>query len=548
VWGSWWGRFVNRRSRLTILVGGLLFVGLALWWSAWFPYRPDRVRGAIPFHATLVGEHHHLGDDAHRLLQNASLMESVHVLGGDVEAIDEFMTSRFGRWLTVCLGGRHTITAFTPRSSGGAPAAWMAASWGGVRAQVMRWLMDAGLIDGWDRLPGRSPIACYVLRDTENGPVLSAAVYEGVVLLAFSRDPHAVRRMVRRLAYGHPASILPAETVPPPDRVQVCWVPGVDDARCAEYSWHLPSTNTIELRATWPTRVPVPVVLPPAHRGEVPYLSPGIALPPIDVPEGVELSDAERGRLSAGLGSLSGALVLSPTSALDSLLAQGCMKRVGALYRETVQPRLDPQGVIALGLLRDTYSGRLLGIKTPSLVLAVKTASTLDLATELPPLLDRWNAQLGLSLLARERGGDGIFIIDEARNGIYSSMKASEKPALWQSDNWLFIASNLAAASEVRRAMEREADPPQDEWWKASAAAPSLVHGWFDFAAAGSAVRKLTAMHAIVQIAQGERSGPAVVLMERTGRAVSALEPFGEGRLQLQLGRDAWTMDVRVGH
>jgi len=285
-----------------------------------------------------------------------------------------------------------------------------------------------------------------------------------------------------------------------------------------------------------------------AHRREIPYLARGATLPPIEAPEGVACSEAERGRLEAGLGPLSGGLVLAPTSILNSLLAQGSAKEAGALYRETVLPRLDPAGVIAVGLLRDTYSGRLLGIKTPSLVLAVKTVSELNLATLLPPLLDRWNAGLGVSLLARESGGEGFFIIDEARNGIYSSMKASEKPALWQSGSWLFIASNLAAAREVSRAMEQPAERPQGDWWETAGAAPSLVHAWFDFVAAGLAVRKLTALHAIVQIAQGERSGPAVVLMERTGRAVSALEPFGQGSVQLRLGRDTWTADARVGH
>jgi hypothetical protein len=265
------------------------------------------------------------------------------------------------------------------------------------------------------------------------------------------------------------------------------------------------------------------------------------------MPDAASVTSAEQGRIGSCLGPLSGALVLAPTSVIDSLLAQGSAGTVGTLYRETVRPRLDSEGMVAAGLLRETYSGRLLGIKTPSLVIAVKTASELDLAAELPPILDRWNAQLGLSLLARERGGEGIFIIDEARNGIYSSMKASEKPALWQSGSWLFIASNLAAAREVSRAMERLAEPPQREWWDAAGAAPQAVHAWFDFEAAGSAVRKLTALHAIVQIAQGQRSGPAVVLMERTGRAVSALEPFGEGSLQLQVGRSAWTVDARVG-
>ncbi len=300
--------------------------------------------------------------------------------------------------------------------------------------------------------------------------------------------------------------------------------------------------------ARWPVGMPVPVVQSAASPGGLPYLTSGSVLPPVESPERVQLSEDEWRRLSAGIGSLSGAVVLGPSSALNSLLVQGDKEGLGELYRETIRPKLDPGGVIVVGLLRDAYSGRLLKIKTPSLALAVKTVPDLDLASELPSLLDRWNARLGLSLLARERGGEGIFTIDEARNGIYASMKASEKPVLWQSGTWLFAASNLAAAREIVNALETTEESPQSDWWSTVSAAPERVHGWFGFEAAGSAVRKLAALHAIVQIAQGERSGPAVVLMERTGRAVSALEPFGEGRLQLQVGPDAWTLDVRVGH
>ena len=73
------------------------------------------------------------------------------------------------------------------------------------------------------------------------------------------------------------------------------------------------------------------------------------------------------------------------------------------------------------------------------------------------------------------------------------------------------------------------------------------MHGWVDFDAAGTAVRKLTALYAIVQIAQGSRSGPAVALMELTGDVVSALEPFGEGAVRVLIAPQTWKMDLSVG-
>jgi hypothetical protein len=255
-------------------------------------------------------------------------------------------------------------------------------------------------------------------------------------------------------------------------------------------------------------------------------------------------------QLQAGLGAVSGGLVVAPSAVLEPLL-RTMDARTANLYRDTVMPVLAAEGVMAVGLLREAYSGRLLGFKTPSLVAAASVPPGFDLNAALPPLLDRWNGAFGLALLTRERNGeDGarFLVIDDARSGIYSSMQPAEKPVLWQVGPWLLMASNLRTAQEVRRRMGQPAgDLPQGAWWPAAADAPGALHCWVDFNAAGTALRNLAALHALVQIAQGERSGPAVALMEDTGRVVSALEPFGEGWARVAMGADTWLIDARVG-
>lgn len=541
---------MTKRRRYALPVGIVLFAGAAIWWSVWFPYAPHRVRGAIPQRAVMVGEHENLARDVRLLLKNPSIRESIHVLGGPVDSIDAFLTSGLGRWLSACLGGRYTVTAFVPRGLSGAPAAWVVASWGGVRAQLTRWMMEVGLIPGWERLPGRAPIPCYRLRTQGDGPVLSAAIYEGVVLLAYSRDARRVMSMVRRLAYGRPSSHLFAGPERAGARVGVCWSPRVIGAPRGELRWSLPSTNTIALHAKWPPGLAVPMVLPQSRYGKMPVLMPTDVLPAAPSVGRVQLSESDRGLVRAGLGPLSGAVLQIPLSMAGGLLGgpEGGIKRA---FQALIKPGLDTEGVLLLGLLRDAYSGRLLGIKTPSIVMAARTAPDFNLAAELPGLLDRCNAQLGMSLMARRRPdpdtGEVRFTIDEARNGIYASMKTNAKPVLWQVGRWIFLASNFAAAGEVNRAVQIGGDVPQPEWWAAAWARPNAIHGWCDFASAGSAVRKLSALHAIVRIAQGEHSQPAVTLMERTGRVVSALEPFTQGCMQVQAGPEAWKVDVRLG-
>ncbi len=100
----------------------------------------------------------------------------------------------------------------------------------------------------------------------------------------------------------------------------------------------------------------------------------------------------------------------------------------------------------------------------------------------------------------------------------------------------------------MSRAMDNASGVTVNPWWNEIVSVSARVHAWFDFEAAGDAVRKLAALHAIVQIAQGERSRPAISLMENTGKAVSALEPFREGRVSLKVGPDAWDVDLSVGH
>ncbi|NQU39126.1 MAG: hypothetical protein HQ523_04160 [Lentisphaerae bacterium] len=543
---------MTRPPRWTILLPGTLFVVLAISWSLWFPYAPQRVRAALPANAILVSEHHHLAEDAAALLQNPALRQSFSVLGGDPTELDAFMSSGTGRWLTRCLGGRYALVAYAPAAPRGGPPSWMAASWGGPRAQILRWLMAGGWIPGWSRLPGHSAVPCYRFDGDPDFPVLSAAIYEGVVLLCYSQDPSAVRDMTRRLSYGEAASDLPAVDDAAMDRAQLRWPTAEADIPRGEVGWAASASGPLELSADWPTAVALPMLRRWGHRAGFTGLVPGFNLPMLGALPAATADAADWQRLQAGLGEVSGGVVLAPAALLESSLAASGNLEWIDLYNQTLGPHVVADGLLAVGLLREAFSGRLLGIKTPSLVLALSVAPDMDAGVVLPSLLDRCNAALGSALLVQERhaeGGAPYFIIDDARSGIYSSMKVSEKPCLWREGGWLFMASNLNAAEAVRRRMAQPLSEalPQGDWWHAVQAEPASLHHWMDFAAAGTALRKLAALHAIVQIAQGHGSGPAVELMTATGHAVSALEPFGEGRARLALTPEAWHIDARVG-
>jgi len=258
--------------------------------------------------------------------------------------------------------------------------------------------------------------------------------------------------------------------------------------------------------------------------------------------------------VAALLGDAPDALAWAPLGCFAPLPAQpGAPEGLRIAYA-AVSERAASNSPVFACLLSAAYSGRILGLKTPALLAGVKLRSTGSVVAVAEQTLDRLNARYGWGLIPRREvvgdeaaGPRELIILDGTRPGVYSSLRAGEKPALAAAGDWLLFGSN---ADVLRGFLDRAGGPaeaggtePAPRWLAAvrTEAAGGL---WVDLDATGQALRKVLAVYSLVLMAQNtEDSSRARRQMEEARRWIDAVRPLQ----QFAAWASADAADVKVG-
>ena len=91
---------------------------------------------------------------------------------------------------------------------------------------------------------------------------------------------------------------------------------------------------------------------------------------------------------------------------------------------------------VFVGLYGGVASGRLLGLRVPTLVVGCRTTQAGPFVAEIDGVLDSVNAGTGWGLLPRKPApGTGLpIVIDTSRGGVYDSLDTSQRPAFLARD------------------------------------------------------------------------------------------------------------------
>jgi len=538
-----------------------LFVGLAIWWSTYFPYRPELLYRAVPLNAAYVGEHDRLAERWQAMARNPLTLGLLESLGVDRAEIDAVLDDPGTKRIVNRLTARKTVMAYVPALGRAGAPAWVVATWVGPYAQFVRWGVFSGAMSEFERIR---------LRDGRHGwrrsltgrpdpdgslepaPELTLTAVDGMILGCVSTDPTAVQAVLQRVERG--------KRLCPPLRERLTPLEGAssrreDSAPGLDRGW-LTSHSFAGRELSY-------VLTAHDERSTAGRLKGRADLPPT-----AALADA------AGIDGLAGllrdtpdALLLAPFAVLGPLLSAPDAAPALQITGNVLQSVATEQSPVFLALLSGTYSGRILGMKVPTLMAGIKVRNGGEALERVTQALDTLNARYGLTLIPRRMpptgprtgsssngttapAAESLIVLDSTELGIYSALGAKEKPAFAADNSWLLFSSNVAALRKlIARRREANAPPgPEAAWRRALAGSQASIYATADLKSTGAALGNAIAVYSLaLMVRRSEESADTRARLDQAQAWLDALAPFEAASLWLQPDGPDSQLHFRLG-
>lgn len=406
--------------RVTLLVG----IAATVAWCLYLPYDRATLARILPDSAELAVRIADPGARAPELLAHPLLDRMAEHGLFDPAPMRAALREPWRRWLLARLARGELAAGRIAHFGRYGEPTWLAATWGGAYAQVLRLALAVGRVGEWHTLDNGRRV--HVMgRPGPGRPALTVASSTGYILLCWSSDPRGAGLLLNRLE-GRPAPN-PVFRPPPVAPVEIGWV------RRDWRAWPA-HTNVVRLVLTaWPADVVTGVT------GRVRWDDPGAAAL-ADVAPAPEHAARVWRELAPGAAAAG----LTPLSALRDwagrLPAGWPLARVIMAAIAVADPAA-PAGVALYG---DANSGRAMGLRVPTLSVMVKLQDpALPLPAVARDVADRINATHAWGLLMRPLPDLPAGIaVDSIQEGLFGSLADDERPVLLAREGWLYFHSN----------------------------------------------------------------------------------------------------------
>ena len=466
-------------------------------WMAWVPYSPDRLLAPIPAEATVVVGHEALAPRLSRLLESPALQSFLDEMG----AADAFHAPELRRILGAA-GEGDAVTAFVPSLPPYDEPALVFSLWLGGRSHWVRWAGDwAGLPD-WDRVDVRRGRA-YWKRSIGGGVDVAVVLEEGLLFGCVSRR----HEMARALWAVYDGALASWQTVAP--RAERTWW-RTDRPRDAGWM-------------RWPVTAPYGltdslwrVIYDPVDGGRILLDSVGRPAPRSEPPD----PDALRGWLAELPARPDAVLYASASNAARGL------EGVGVGYAEDVAAWAHDLGArdVVVALFGDEFSGRIRGVRCPSVVVAVRNGDESRAALATRRCLDRLNQRTGAAWMMESSRlpefGDLLLTIASTESAAYRRLAEGERFAVSVQGEWTLLGTNRSVLERLRAgsATGRRPEAPVPAW-----DITPLV--WMDLVSGGKTVRNGLAVATLYRMSSGGGAEDPYAMVKQL---THALEPAGQ--------------------
>ena len=534
----------------------IAFVGLSIWWVFHFSYEPGRLYKAIPSNAIFVSEHDKLAERWQRLAKNRLTLNALAACGVKTNDINKIVEDRVTNDLIRRFASRKTLIAYVPSFGESREPAWVLVSWGGGNGQLLRWGLLSSLMCDFEtvRVRGGQKIWTLKTKEDDSGERLSLAVYEGMLLGCFSRDRLGVQYLVEE-AQGQYAGWREVTYKSIMDRArqggQITGeiqriIESSPDKDCSDRGWLIQRFHGLSARSQ--------VVRLGISSYEGNSLTGWVKgnFTPADTNK---IGDACAKGLSSILGDSPSAFAIFPASFVEAGLSSSATPAYLKTIVLTLRSGMVENSPFFAALLNTEHSGRILGVKVPTIVIGAQMKEgdkVLDLVVE---TLDKLNSQYGWALIPNRAEVDGhpMIVVESTRWGVYDSMKSEERAAFAASDGWLIFSSNMASLKKLMQAQTGRGtnDVADAAWLNGMVAKPVSAYAWANLAATSKAAKDVIAVATLVTLVSGRGSSDAAIEQRKaldTAKAIAdAVGSMKAGSFRLNTDGSETALFFRLG-
>lgn len=515
----------------------LLSVALAaaVRWILYFPYDPALLYHAVPGHAVLVSDHDGLAARWPQLAGHPVVRRVAESLGADSAKLEGWSSDRGLQALLDRFAGRRTVVAYVPSFGRMGDPAWVAATWAGGYAQLLRWGVLRGLLKDFRPVRmGGHRVWKLEPSDPDSPLRLSVASVEGCVVACYSADPRGVVSLIDRIEHRAPIAgelhrallLKPQDGDTPPDRAWVRLPPPV-----AGYA----SDPAVGVALT----------------GTTGGVLQGWLDCRIELPEAEALGGGERTqKLRRLTGTSPSTLLVLPAGSAEAALRFMDATAAGSLVADFIGEHARDGGHAFAGLCAGDCSGRILGLRVPGVVFGVETSAQRPLENLVTEILDVLNSRFGWGVISRRvaaPGWEGL-AVDSTRFGMFSGLGLEDRPVFALHDGWLVLGSNQAALSALLAGEDARRLDANGIWSRIEHAEKAQALLWTDLRATVEALDHAFAVYKLVLMVQGGASAAAArERVETVQRFLETALPVEECLLRLETRGRRTRVHFRLG-
>ena len=482
-----------KKPRRPLFYGILVsFIGLSVWWVFHFPFDRLALYSAIPPNAVFIGEHEKIAERWQVVAKNPlslCLLKSAGLSDKDVEkAVNDVRVDRNLRRFA----SRDTIIAYVPSLGQSGQPAWVVSSWAGSHAQLMRFVLACGVLPGFKKVPlddGRQ-VWCTTVGKENSKMTVSLAVEQGILLGCVSSDSSAVRYIADRVEESAPLQTDLARRLDLEAKENM--QPGVQDRGWLDLAWVSGRSGAGKVRY--------------ALSGHTEHGSMGWVRGTVPFPASPCLRDSvDFNELKDLLGDAPDALVLMPISYLEHVLSTNTTHGAWRIAAQFLAAEAADKGAIFGAFLGGIYSGRILGLKVPTVMMGMKVRDPNTVLDRVAAATDRLNSecQVGLVPARTEIQRHSAAVLGLNRDNIFASLKPEERPAFVVAGHHLVLSSNTGAAEKVLAGdstiPEAGDQKGNARWLKGlgGGGGNATAYAWIDLEAANQALKNAVAVYTL---------------------------------------------------